>query len=163
MPTKDHTYIPKSGGKPVGCLFPILGLLGVSAIGFLVTYFWHPEQLAKVNKCASYNETDLTYTNSCDYDINMQYCMWSQSGEEKDFCRDIALAPGESTPSLRNDLAQLGGLLNNQKIACKAPYLPGQRKDMNNKRWKPACLKEGDPDVGPHVSRKPRVYPGQPF
>lgn len=163
MSSTRHRFPFVSSGKRVGYVFPLAALALVSAAGFATTCFFQPEKYAKVNHCATYNETELTYSNTCDFEVNIQYCMFSEAGVERDFCRDFTLAPGASTPSLRSDLNQLGGLLNNQKIACKAPYRPGQRRNANTKRWEPACMKEGDPEIGPHVTRKPRAFPGQPF
>lgn len=163
MPSSNRLKFLGSGGKPIGCLFPVIAFLGLMAIGFVSTLLWKPEQLAKVNHCATYNSAELTYSNTCEFTINMQYCLYSKQGVDQDFCRQFELVPGASTPSLNADLAQLGGLLNNQKIACKSPYLPGQRQNWNTKRWQPACLEADDPDVGPHVSRKPRAQPDENF
>ncbi|MEZ5939562.1 MAG: hypothetical protein R3C52_15290 [Hyphomonadaceae bacterium] len=152
MPTSNRFTVPGARNKS-GCLFPLIAFPPLLALGFVVTLLTEPALFAKASKCTPLNSDTLTYANTCSYAVNLQYCMFSKSGPDHDLCRDFHLEPDEETPSLRADLAVLGGLLNNSKLACKAPYLPGQKRDTNNKRLKPACREVGQEGVGPHVSR----------
>lgn len=150
-----------SQGKRLGCLFPIIAFVTFPLVGYVFTSFVQPQRLAKVQQCIAFNTSSLAYSNSCDFDINIQYCFWSKEGPEKDVCFDEHLAPGRETRPIGEHLAKLGGLLNDHQIACKAPYLPGRTVHPNNKQWRPGCLKEGHENIGPHVSRTLPKWFGQ--
>jgi len=127
----------------------------VFAIGYVVTLLTTPARLARANSCIRASTTQPPLRNTGRHHINPQYSLYSKAGPGRDLCRNTRLAPGDGLASLQGDLAALGGLFRIDMMACKAPYLPGQVQDMNNKRMKPACLSADESGVGPHISRQP--------
>ncbi len=131
----------------------MLGLLGVLGAGYVSTLLLKPARLARADSCIGLSTANPPFGNTCDSDINLQYCLFSKAGPAGDICRNTLLKPGEGVTDLDADLARLGGLFRVDMMACKTPYLPGEIQDQNNKRMKPACLSKAEPGVGPHILR----------
>ena len=136
---------PYAAGAPrkkgVGCIIAAACVLGLLVIAYVTTVMFQPERLADVNQCRGpYEDAEPPFENTCDYPVNTQLCLYGTSGGE--VCRTIELAPGEGfdRAEINADLATLDGLLRPEVYTCKAPYLPGQVIDPNNKQLKAGCL-----------------------
>ena len=147
----------------LGCLFPVIAVVALGAIGYVNTRLSKPERLADVNSCIGPQDGDPIYADTCDSPINLQYCFFSQTSPERDMCRNTELAPGEGLDEqvFNADLRELGGLFRADFMACELPFVPGQYEYWNTRRMTPGCVPPDDPFAGRHISR-PGAAPNAP-
>ena len=102
----------------------------------------NPERYAQVYDCRGEGEGRTFYPNTCEFDINVRYCLFlktDQPGGET-FCRTTLLKPGDGVETLikdRMDLKAEGREIWSSMVwSCKAPFEPAMVPTLHNSMQK---------------------------
>lgn len=105
-----------------------------------------PHRFAKTYDCrGGANEGKVFYRNTCEYEINLRYCLYLEGDVTPDLCRTTLLAPQEGIETLISDRLSLKAENPGQEIvrtsvwSCKAPFEPG----MVPTQHKPSIKEQG--------------------
>ena len=96
-----------SNARGIGCLgliaFFIIAAIVTSLLADFIGKRLKPERYAQVYGC--HESGDISYTNTCDFDVNVRYCLYLSGEGTQTFCRTNRLKPGEGVTTLMTDRA----------------------------------------------------------
>lgn len=123
-------------------LYAVLIFVVISVGGNFLADFLNPQRKALVPACIDTKQPDAWFTNSCDFDIRLSFCLETGTDEDYSDCPVIPLAPGEgaSPPKGRKTEADVYG--NRHIWACKAPFRPAMKPSLSNRNiMQAACAR----------------------
>lgn len=128
-------------GKKVGCLFPVLAVLGLLLVSFVSTLVFQPQRLAQANACRGPVRPEPSFINTCKHEVNTRVCIYVKGEDvfETRNCRTEKLAPGEGMTGVNDAVVTAKDYLRTEVYTCKAPYLPGDVEDAQTHRIKQGC------------------------
>ena len=121
----------KSGRLRV--FYAVLIFVVISIAGNFLADFLNPQSKALVPTCIDRTQPDAWFTNSCDFDINLSFCLENEADKDYSDCPSMSLNPqkGVSPPTGRKLEADVYG--HRHIWACKAPFRPVMKPGMANR------------------------------
>ena len=125
-------------------VLPIAAFVLFGALFSLLGRFTNPAKYAMASQCIERSDVGRTYTNSCDFGINLSLCL--ADGDEANYsnCPVTLLSEGESLALTDSELFETDRYGNRHLWACKAPFVPRMNPSPNNS----ALLREGCSKAG---------------